>query len=263
VHDDGRRGAPGAADQGVVAVIPPIGPADLDERTLWRLVYPNGSVTHYWTDLWDADFYVALARAGFISIAIRHPDHGDLLLPEIQRAYAVLDWPELRVSSHVRRLRESGRLEEDGVELRVSSDCHAVLGRLHEQHERCWLIEPYQALVHELAAAGPRAGLQMHAVELWSTRHERLVAGELGYSIGRTYTSLSGFCSPGDPVWNHFGSLQLVLLGERLRDAGYAFWNLGHPHMDYKLELGARVLDRAAFLERWLADRDEMPERPL
>ena len=43
------------------------------------------------------------------------------------------------------------------------------------------------------------------------------------------------------------------LLGEHLRDAGYAFWNLGHPFMQYKLDLGAQILPRADFLDRWNA----------
>lgn len=245
-------------------MIPPITPEDLDERVLRALVYPNREVTHYWTDRFEPGFYVALARAGFIAIGLRHHLHGDLLIPEMQSAYAVLDWPAMRESSHVRRLRASGRLEEDGVALHVTRDCRAVLDRIEAQHApRCWLIPPYRALVHELAAAGPDAGLEMHAVELRAERRGELVAGELGYSIGRTYTSLSGFCSPDERAWRHFGSLQLVLLAERLRDAGYAFWNLGHPHMDYKGALGARVLSRSAFLERWHAHRDERPRRSI
>ncbi len=245
-------------------MIPPITPQDLDERVLRARIYPNRRVTYHWTDLWDADFYVGLARAGFMSIAMRHAEHGDLLLPEIQSAYAVLDWPRIRVSRHVRRLRESGRLEEEGIELHVSRDCHAVIERIEAQHApTCWLIEPYAAIVHELAEAGPAAGLEMHGVELWSRRDGELVAGELGYTIGRTYTSLTGFCSPDVERFDHFGSLQLVLLAERLRDADYAFWNLGHPYMEYKLELGARVLERADFLQRWIAHRDEPLARSI
>lgn len=239
-------------------MIPPIAPEDLDERTLHASIYADRSVTHYWTRSFEPGFYVMLARAGFITVGLRRREYGDLLLPEIQRAYAVLDWPAVHASSHVRKLRSSGRLEAEGVELRIVPDCRAVVAAIVEQHAPdCWLTPPYRALVHELAAAGPEAGLEMHGVELWSTRRGELVAGELGYTIGRVYTSLTGFCSPDDARWNHFGSLQLVLLAERLRDTGYAFWNLGHPHMDYKLELGARVLARDAFLARWCAHRDE------
>lgn len=245
-------------------MIPRITPRDLDERVLHEHVYPNTSVTHHWSDSFDADFYVALARAGFISIATRNRGLGALLLPEIQRAYAVLDWPSIHASTHVERLRRSGRLEEEGIELRVTRDCHAVVERINEQHgPACWLIPAYASLVHALAAKGASAGLEMHGVELWSQADNVLVAGELGYTIGRVYTSLSGFCSPNDSRFGHFGSLQLVLLAERLRDAGYAFWNLGHPHMDYKHGLGARVLRRDAFLRRWLAERDTPPARAL
>ncbi len=239
-------------------MIPPITPDDLEEHVLRARVYPNLDVTHHWTDRWEPSFYADLARAGFISIAIRHPEYGDLLLPEIQSAYAVLDWAALRAPGHVRRLLGSGRIEAEGIELRVSRDCRAVVERIERQHAPdCWLIEPYVALVHALAEAGPASGLEMHAVELWSSSAGELVAGELGYTIGRVYTSLSGFCSPDLGRWNHFGSLQLYLLAERLRDADYAFWNLGHPHMDYKRALGAAVLGRGAFLKRWFEHREE------
>jgi len=245
-------------------MIPQITPEDLAERELAERVYPDLSATHHWSLRWDQGFYVDLARAGFISIAQVDRRRGDVLLPEIQSAYAVLDWPAIHASTHVRRIRESGRLETDQVELRVETDCHTVIERIVEQHDpSCWLIPRYRTLIHELTAAGPAIGLEMHGVELWSRRSGELVAGELGYTIGATYTSLSGFCSPAGGEWNHFGSLQLVLLAERLRDSGYAFWNLGHPYMQYKVDLGAKILRRDAFLARWLVQRDEKPANEL
>jgi len=63
--------------------------------------------------------------------------------------------------------------------------------------------------------------------------------------------SLSGFFRRERPEWNHFGKLQMVLLARRLEAAGFAFWNLGHPYMEYKTLLGAKVLSRADFLSRW------------
>ena len=106
----------------------------------------------------------------------------------------------------------------------------------------------------------------LHGVELWSCRSQQLIAGELGYTIGRTYTSLSGFHTPDRPGqrrWRNFGTLQSWLLAKRLEDRAYAFWNLGHPYMEYKLELGARVLERADFLQRWIAHRDEPLARSI
>ena len=46
----------------------------------------------------------------------------------------------------------------------------------------------------------------------------------------------------------------MLRLGEWLRDHGFDFWNLGHPYMPYKLNLGARIVQRAEFLQRLRVD---------
>lgn len=235
----------------------------LDEEVLRALIYPRTEKTIYWSDSWDPKFYVSLARAGFICISVRHPDFGPVLIAELQESYAVLDWKNLHYSRNLRRLMASGRLEEEGVELRVVDASDHVLERLADYHgEDSWIHEPYQSLVRELARSADKH-FSVHGVELWSSRRDELVAGELGYSIGRTYTSLSGFCIREDRRWRHFGTLQQVLLAHALEERGYAFWNMGHISMPYKRALGARVVPRQAFLERWHAARDATPTAPL
>lgn len=240
-----------------------LSPASLEDEVLWRRIYPRLEQTHYWTSSWDPAFYVSLARAGFISTSLRHPDAGQVLLPEMQRSYAVLDWDDLHCSRKLRRLMASGRLEEEAVELCVAGGGDRVLERLVDYHgEDNWIQEPYPSLVRTLARGGSR-DFAIHGIELWSRRSKHLVAGELGYSIGSTYTSLSGFCTRGERRWRHFGTLQQWLLARALQAAGYAFWNLGHVGLPYKHALGARALPRRVFLERWCAARDAAPRRPL
>jgi len=77
------------------------------------------------------------------------------------------------------------------------------------------------------------------------------LAGEIGYIIGSTYTSLSGF-SIKEKQYSNWGKLQMVLLSKYLDTNNFSFWNLGHPYMQYKLDMGAKVLSRIEFLERWL-----------
>jgi hypothetical protein len=79
-----------------------------------------------------------------------------------------------------------------------------------------------------------------------------LVSGEIGYVIGKTYTSLSGFSSR-KKCYSNYGTAQLVLLAQYLQASGFAFWNLGQPYMSYKLALGAKIYDRKEFLVRWFA----------
>jgi hypothetical protein len=74
------------------------------------------------------------------------------------------------------------------------------------------------------------------------------IAGEIGFSIGGVYTSLSGWT--GERSTHSVGTCQLVLLGRWLQRRGYAFWSLGHcysPEMDYKRQLGHRIYERHQF----------------
>ena len=236
-------------------MIRPIGPSMLDVDFLELYVYPDLDRTLYWSDSWDPTFYVELARAGFISISHVDEDLGSLLVAELQPEYAVLDWKDLHLSRNVRRILRSGRLQQEGIELRVVADVTRVLDRIVAYHRpRTWLIPPYRDLLGRLPSEGDDR-FSLHGVELWSTSRDELVAGELGYSIGRTYTSLSGFCAADDPAWRDFGTLQLVLLAQRLERQGFAFWNLGHTSQAYKRALGAKRVARPDFLARWAAER--------
>jgi hypothetical protein len=44
----------------------------------------------------------------------------------------------------------------------------------------------------------------------------------------------------------------MVLLALYLENNNYSFWNLGHPYMQYKFDLGAISFSREEFLKRWL-----------
>jgi hypothetical protein len=79
-----------------------------------------------------------------------------------------------------------------------------------------------------------------------------LISGEIGYIIGNTYTSLTGFSSR-ETQYKNYGTTQLVLLGQYLHQNGFTFWNLGQSYMPYKFALGARQYDRADFLQQWYA----------
>jgi len=223
-------------------------------------VYSDLEHDYYWDDGWEPALYVELARAGFIAVAQHAPGIGPVLLPQLQRSYAVLDWADLHVSRKVRRLIASSRLAEGEPALRLAEDPAEVVAAVRATHDRAWLIDAYVELLGRLPQDGD-PHFALHAVEL---RFDgRLVAGELGYTIGATYTSLTGFCSPEEPTLRHFGTLQLVWLAGLLRESGYAFWNLGHPHQDYKRSLGARVLARRHFLARWLSAREARPRSVL
>jgi Leu/Phe-tRNA-protein transferase len=106
----------------------------------------------------------------------------------------------------------------------------------------------YHDLLAELAA-GSWDGFELLPVGLYNC-HGALVAGEMGVRTGNVYTSLTGFMDRSDPENSNAGKLQLAKLCEHLRDSGFAFWNLGHPYMPYKLALGAQIVQRKDFLRR-------------
>lgn len=100
------------------------------------------------------------------------------------------------------------------------------------------------------ASLDPKINFRVVSIELYDEDEgiQRLIAGEIGYLIGRVYTSLSGFYELPDA-----GTVQLVCLGRWLELKGYAFWSLGHcysPCMDYKRQLGHRVYPRKDFLRK-------------
>jgi Leu/Phe-tRNA-protein transferase len=240
-------------------MIRPIAPEFLREELLRDRIYPDTTHTHYWSQSWDPGFYVDLARAGFISISFVHPSLGPVLIPELQKDYAVLDWEDLHRSRNLRKLLRPDRLARDELELRITDPCERVVERLLAYHgESCWIQEPYREMLHGLPRA-PDVRFALHGIELWSRRRDELVAGELGYSIGSIYTSLSGFCLQSETRWRHHGTLQMHLLAAELQARGYAFWNMGHPGLPYKSALGARIIPRREFLARFLQARDVPP----
>ena len=223
---------------------------DLTNPAILHQIY-KGRQTYYWTDDWTPEMYLALARAGFISTSLEMGGPSDqlLLLPEIQTAYALLDWEDLHTSKSMRRWMRSEAHARHDFRIEVGYDLLEIADRIRKAHPDNWLKGKYLSLLKELR------GRRWESFELMPvallTGEGQLVAGEIGYRTGAIYTSLSGFFDREDRQFNHAGKLQLHLLAEYLRGHGFAFWNLGHPDMPYKTELGAKITPRSEFLERW------------
>lgn len=209
---------------------------------------------YYWTPDWTPEMYILLARAGFISVSTDIGDSEEqlVLLPEIQRAYAVLDWENLHISKSTRRWMRSEKCRAQGYHLDIHCNLQTILTGITNCHYDSWVREPYRNLLEALQDIH-RDNFTLLTFGL-STADGSCVAGEIGYRTGNVYTSLTGFHDRSMRIHNHAGKLQLYLLGQYLRDNNYAFWNLGHPYMQYKLDLGAQILDRISFLERWFRE---------
>ncbi len=214
----------------------------------------NQFLEYFYSDDWSPEFYRAQALLGFIAITANRS--GSLqLVPQLQTAYAVLDWKNLIVDKKVRKILKGKRCKDDNISLVIDSDPAFVLNNLKEVWRgSSWLSSEYNDLMLKLASQEEREKNQ--TFRIWGIRltvgvESFTVAGELGYTIGKTYTSLTGFFKREMKEYNNFGKLQLVLLAGVLEDAGIEFWNLGHAQMKYKTDLGAVILSRNEFLKRW------------
>jgi len=208
--------------------------------TLETHVYPNMYKNYYWSDDFSAENYVALARAGFISVTEKYKDE-EFLIPEIQYKYALLDFKNLHISKKVQKL-----LNQKTFTLEFSSDLDELFLAINALHKSSWLTPQYLNMLKETQKL--ESSFKVQSVLL--KENGKTVAGEIGYVIGKTYTSLSGF-SKREKEYRNYGTAQLVLLAKYLEESGFDFWNLGHPFMDYKLALGAKIYEREDFLLRW------------
>lgn len=205
----------------------------------------NLSNEYYWSDDWSPEFYISLAKKGFISVS-QDTKEGLILLPELQLHYGILDFKNLHISKKVQKL-----LKKDDVTLSFNVRFDEIVDQLNQQHKYNWLKGKYAYLMEKLYKEKKLYdNFEIISVALISKNTQELIAGEIGYKIGKTYTSLSGFSSK-EKAYNNYGKLQLVLLGKYLQNEGFSFWNLGHPHMKYKQRLGSVSHSREEFLQRW------------
>ena len=201
--------------------------------------------SYYWSDDWSEEFYIELAKAGFISTTY-DTKGGLVLLPELQYDYAILDFKDLHISKKVKKL-----ISEENYDFSINSKFDEVLSKISTQHKYNWLKDEYLHLLQSLHShKREKKEFEIISVEIILKDSKELVAGEVGYIIGQTYTSLSGFSSK-EKKYNNYGNLQLVLLAKYLEKNGFYFWNLGHPHMEYKKRLGCKIYKRDEFLLRW------------
>jgi Leu/Phe-tRNA-protein transferase len=182
------------------------------------------------------------AQRGFIAVTEKFKDL-ELLIPEIQFSYAILDFKDLHISRKVKRV-----LKKENLNLIIDENLDLVAKHINKTHKNSWITPKYIKTLKEANSLNK----DFKAVAVYIKKDGKIPAGEIGYFIGKTYTSLSGF-SLKDKKYNNYGTAQLVLLAKELEKKGIDFWNLGHPYMKYKIALGAKIYSREDFLKRWEA----------
>ncbi|SHO80584.1 Leucyl/phenylalanyl-tRNA--protein transferase [hydrothermal vent metagenome] len=223
-----------------------------NDSFLEKVVYPNMRCNYYWSNNFSKEFYIDLAYAGFITITTEDSQSNLLLLPEIEFAYSILDFKNLHISKKVKSLIKKG-----GFRFSINQRFYEVLEAIANHHNHNWLYGKYEELLEDLYRSHKnKKDFRVISVEVICSFTGKLIAGEVGYIIGRTYTSLTGFSSK-EKIYRNYGNLQMVLLSKLLEKNGFAFWNLGQPYMEYKNSLGAKIYTREEFLKRWKIARDE------
>lgn len=214
---------------------------DFFDEELMKHIYADTKRNYYWTDNFSPEFYIAQAKAGFIAVSMEHQDQV-ILAPEIQKSYAVLDFKDLHISRKVKKL-----LAEKNLQLEIGEAFDEVQAHIKDFHSLTWLNKSYLAT---LKAVHKSEDNSMKIVTVLIREEGTAIAGEFGYIIGKTYTSLAAFSSR-EKRYNNYGTAQLVLLAQYLEKEGFAFLNLGQSFMPYKIDLGAKVYERDDFLKMW------------
>ena len=195
-----------------------------------------------WSASFDPEFMSAVMREGYLPTAhnIAGP-HGYVLLPKLHEQRSLMSFDRLNINRSTRRR---------AVDFHISVDkkFDEVVAACIRQHGESWLHPPIVEGFRKLFQMGGNKNVRMHSIECYEG--DRLVAGELGYTAGRSYCSLTGFSEASSA-----GTVQLVCLGVHLRESGIAFWDLGMG-MEYKQALGAQEKSRMSFLKELHKVRD-------
>ena len=212
---------------------------------LRRFVFPHhGDFCQ--TRIFHPRLIVEIMAEGFLPIATK-----GVLLPKLHHERSVIFLPhQLHRSKSV--LKKSNKFS-----FTINTAFREVVQGCQDQHDHCWLypalVDAFHAIYKSTAMEATLGGgttksrVRIYSIEVWQDTN--LAAGELGYTVGSVYTSLTGF-SKVDSA----GSVQMAALGKVLCEANFSMWDLGMD-MDYKRKLGAILFPRSAFVRHIHAER--------
>ena len=185
---------------------------------------------------------------GFLPFAVEN-----VIMPKLHYERCVVSLPEaMHVTKNSKKRSKKFRFTTNQCFDRVVEGCWKKWG------SDCWLYPELVKLWKQIMDAGevysivdtpsrtvqnaPKAPVRFYSIEVWNEETGELAGGELGYTVGSIYTSITGFNTE-----NNAGSVQLSSLGRLLCTLGFTLWDLGMG-MDYKKSLGSHLMKRKAFV---------------
>lgn len=179
-----------------------------------------------------------LARFMPMGLALVTPrSRHDFFLPKLHFQRCLLDPRTVHVT-------ETARRESRKYLLSCNRMFSSVLAACVDEHGTDWLVPDLINAFTQLHEQRALRKVAFISVELWKIQDDgpALAAGEIGYLIGNSYASLTGYMKISGA-----GTVQLAALGCLLASSGIKVWDLG-MEIGYKRELGARVLPRNRFM---------------
>lgn len=185
------------------------GAAEVSEALTLLPRYLTVYVSHYHDDFYiaksfDPRLIAQLMSEGFLPIA----GSSRFLLPKLHIQRCVL---QLRPTSKL-HISRSTRKKSKRFSLSINKAFNDVVRGCHKQHGINWLFPPivsaFRSLQRETIDSGGCAAhlvendsfnligtvpVRFYSVEIWNATTGMLAGGELGYSVGGIYTSLTGF----------------------------------------------------------------------
>eukprot|EP00658_Telonema_sp_P-2_P043991 TRINITY_DN3186_c0_g1_i2.p1 TRINITY_DN3186_c0_g1~~TRINITY_DN3186_c0_g1_i2.p1 ORF type:complete len:327 (+),score=111.88 TRINITY_DN3186_c0_g1_i2:156-1136(+) len=159
-----------------------------------------------WEQVWEHHLFARLAFEGFFVITTdRDPGRGNKLgqpqpLPELQPFYSVLDWDKFGEAKHVRKVLRKLRkhLAGEGSPRYVLSNNNtgdAIFEALNQYHidksGTNWMTRKYYDTMKAADQDGS-INFKMHCIGMHQlgdkSGDQRLIAGEIGFSVGMVYT---------------------------------------------------------------------------
>ena len=240
-----------------------IDPKDNCDRVVDAMLETNYSEEFCLARDFDEDFISRLMEAGFLVMSMELSDEQDetteeggsssesrlpmesffILLPKLHLLRSALFFPELHIKKSIRPLLSC-------YDLRVNNDFDIILNKCVEIHGAAWLTPPLVEILKSMhQTSGSRTGMLTKPVSFGVYRDGELLAGEFGITMGRVYTSYSGYYEE-----DNAGTVQMILMAQWLDNIGFDFLDLGMP-LDYKTGLGAQNISPGRFVELFRAAR--------